>query len=209
VAVVYLLVNWVFVANLTPERARVVFDYETTRVTLGHLITRDLAGEWGGRFMSVLAIVAFVSAISAMTFAGPRLYASMAADGFLPKVLMGRNGKPPVGSVVLQGVLALVLIYTHTLQNVLQNVGAILTLFAALTALCLFRVKLRPGSLPLPSASSLVAAGIYVASAMWMLYFGFRGKTHLLAWMGVVGVVSLVAYVLTPRRSTASLGPPP
>jgi APA family basic amino acid/polyamine antiporter len=103
VGLVYLLVNWVFVANLTPERARVVFDYETTRVTLGHLITRDLAGEAGARFMSVLALVAFVSAMSAMTYARPRLYAAMAADGFLPRILVGRAGRPPSWSVVLQG----------------------------------------------------------------------------------------------------------
>jgi APA family basic amino acid/polyamine antiporter len=197
VAVLYLLVNWVFVANLTPERAQVVFTYETTRVTLGHLITRDLAGALGGEFMSILAIVAFVSAMSAMTFAGPRLYAAMAKDGFLPRVFEGREGQVPVGSVILQGALTLVVIFTHSLPNVLQNVGAILTLYAALTALCLFRVRWGKTDLPMPSLGSLCAAGLYIASAAWMLYYGLQGNTHLPLWVTIVVVVPLVMYLLT------------
>jgi APA family basic amino acid/polyamine antiporter len=199
VAVLYLLVNWVFVANLTPERARVVFDYETTRVTLGHVIATDLAGEWGGRLMSVLAIVAFVSAMSAMIFAGPRLYAAMARDGFLPEVLAGAEGRPPLGSILLQGALALLIIWTHTLQDALKNVGAILTVFTALTAAALIKVYLSPGGRKAPPIVAVAAAGVSVASALWMLYFGFQGKLFL-AWLGGILACSAASYVLAPRR---------
>ena len=47
VAVVYLVLNWIFVANLSPERATVVFQYEKERITLGHLVSRDLIGDTG------------------------------------------------------------------------------------------------------------------------------------------------------------------
>jgi APA family basic amino acid/polyamine antiporter len=204
VAVLYLVVNWVFVANLTPEQGRAAFEWETTRVTLGHVVVRDLLGEWGGRAMSVLAMTAFLAAASAMTVVGPRVYAAMAADGFLPGVLRAREGRPPVASVVLQAVLALLLLYTHTLQQVLANVGAILTLFAALTSLSVFRVRFDPRStLRRPSGTALLAAGVYVASSVFMLYFGFRGSTHLLAWIAVVAAVALAAFALTRRRSAA------
>ena len=56
-----MLVNWVFVANLDPVSARVVFDYETTKVTLGHVLVRNLLGPAGGVAMSLLATVAFVA----------------------------------------------------------------------------------------------------------------------------------------------------
>lgn len=198
VGVVYLLVNWVFVANLTPDQAKVVFDYDTARVTLGHLITRGIAGEAGARAMSVLAIVAFTSAMSAMMFAGPRVYAAMAREGFLPHVLAGEEGKPPLGSVVLQGAFALVLIFTHELQQVLQNVGAVLTLFSALTALGLFRVRFgrRWADEEPPRISSLVAAAVFVAFAAWMLYFGVRNsrETHLLLWLGAIFASAAVSY---------------
>jgi len=200
VAVLYLLVNWVFVANITPERARVVFDYEATRVTLGHVIARDLAGEWGGRLMSVLAIVAFVSAMSAMIFAGPRLYAAMAKDGFLPQILCGAEGRPPLGSILLQGALAILIVWTHTLQNILQNVGAILTIFTALTAATIFKLYWTPRGRKTPPLVALGTASVYIASALWMLYFGLQGKTHLLYWIGGVLVFAIAGYLLAPRR---------
>ena len=199
VAALYIAVNWVFVANLTPQRAQAVFTYETSRVTLGHLVMQDLVGPTGAKVMSGFVIVAFVSAMSAMTFAGPRVYAAMAADGFLPRSLVAQAGRPPAWSVALQGAIALVILYAHELAQVMQNVGAILTLFAALTAVSLFRVRFRRSAQPGPPPLALGAAGLYAASALWMLYFGFQGKTHLLGWLLAVAAVALVAYAATPR----------
>jgi APA family basic amino acid/polyamine antiporter len=200
VAIVYLLVNWVFVANLTPQEAQAVFKYESSRITLGHLVMADLLGPVGGRVMSVLAVVALVSSMSAMTFVGPRVYAAMAEDGFLPRALVGAPGTPPRWSVVLQGGLAVALLYCYELvQVILQNVGALLTLFAGLTALGLFRwrrvAENRSGA---PGLGRLAAAGIYASSAVFMLYVGFRGATpDLVRWLTGVAVIALAAYGLT------------
>ena len=199
VGALYLAINWVFVATLTPPQAAVVLAYESKRITLGHLVMGDLLGPRGAQAMSVLAIVAFISSVSAMIFVGPRVYAAMAHDGLLPRLLAGRAGRPPAASVILQGTLALVLLFTHRLQQMLANVGAILTLFAALVALSLFRVRLARRDLPPPSFGSLVAAGIYVAFAAWALYFGFRGATHLLGWLVVIAAVALFFYGFTSR----------
>ncbi len=205
VAILYLLVNLVFVVNLTPEQASVVFAYESKRITLGHLIMNDLLGRLGATIMSLVAVALFVSAMSAMIFAGPRIYAAMARDGFLPRVFAAPKGQAPLASVFLQGVLSIVLIFTHQVQQVLQNVGAILTLFAALTSLCLFRVRLGRTGLPPPPLAALAAAMVFVASAAWMLYFGFRGSTHLLAWVAVIGITALAAYRFLPRSRRSVL----
>ena len=45
-----------------------------------------------------------------MTFVGPRVYAAMAEDGFLPRALAAREGQVPVGSVILQGVIAILIV---------------------------------------------------------------------------------------------------
>lgn len=197
VAVLYLLVNWVFVANLTPEEGRAVFEYESKRITLGHLVVKDLLGEAGGIAMSFLSLTAFLAATSAMTLVGPRVYAAMADDGFLPQALAARTGRAPTGSVLLQAALALVLLFTHTLQQVLTNVGAILTLFAALVSLSIFRVRFGRSSLKKPDDLTLVAAAVHVGSAAYMLYFGFRGSTHLLVWVIGVAAAALLAYGAT------------
>jgi APA family basic amino acid/polyamine antiporter len=200
VSVLYLIINWVFVANLTPERATVVFAYEEKRITLGHLVALDLLGTTGGQIVSAAMVVGFVSAVSAMTFAGPRVYASMAADGFLPKALKARTGRPPVGSVLLQGALSLVLVFLQKVSAILLNVSAILVMFAALTAASLFVLRFRPGATFRPRPASLLAAGIFTTFSAWMLYFAFRSSTHLLGWLAAVFAVALVAYVMTRLR---------
>ena len=197
VAVLYMAVNWVFVANLTPDQARAVFEYESKRVTLGHLVVQQLLGEAGGKAMSVLAMIALVAAASAMTVVGPRVCAAMADDGFLPRVLGGREGRPPSVSVWVQSAIATLLLFTHTLQQVLSNVGAILTLFAALVSCAIFRERLWPTGLSRPGAAVLACAGIHVASAVWMLYFGLRGDTRLWLWIAVVAAAGLGAYAAT------------
>jgi amino acid transporter len=128
----------------------------------------------------------------------------MAADGFLPRFLVGTGGGPPVASVVLQGVLSFVLLFLHGLGETVQNVGAILTLFSALTAFSLFWVRFRRPELPRPPATSLACAAVYVVSALWMLYFGLKGSSHLLEWLLAPTAIALVAYALTRRRVPSS-----
>jgi basic amino acid/polyamine antiporter, APA family len=214
VAVLYLLVNWVFVANLTPDRAKVVFEYESARVTLGHLVAGDIAGRAGAVGMSLLAIVAFLSAMSAMIFLGPRLYSAMAKDGFLPRWLAGREDKPPVSAVLLQGGIALVLITTTSLQQALKSIGAVLMLFSALTALSLFKVrfgKAQKDADPsrLPSWATLVAAGFFVAVSAGMLLFGFKEPNDptIWIWVGAVILISALAHWMKVRRRPKAAGP--
>lgn len=201
VAVLYLLVNWVFVANLTPAEASVVMGFETQRITLAHVVTKNLVGEGGARVISVLAVAAFISSVSAMTFSGPRLYAVMARDGFLPRFLRGREGKPPVGSVLLQGILALALVWTQKLQQVLSSIGALLVVFSALTVLGLFRAGWIPAlkDQRRPRCSALVAAGLYVCSAGLMLYFGRKDLTKFAIWIVATVSIAFGAFVVSRK----------
>lgn len=206
VGVYYLAVNWVFVANLTPASAATVIGDDSGRATLGHLVARDLLGGWGGAAMSVLATVSFVSAMSAMILCGPRVAAQMAKDGYLPAVFAARTGRPPSWSVAAQAALAVVLLAVHTVGEVLATVAAVLVLFSALTAASLFGAARRLPELERPTPASLVAAGVYVASSAWMLYFGFRDQAELLPWLGAVTAVALASYALTRRRRAATSG---
>lgn len=207
VGILYLFVNWVFVANLTPEQCKVVFTYETARVTLGHLIMKNLIGDFGAACMSVLAIIAFISAVSAMTFLGPRVYAAMARDGFLPRRLQGKEGKPPIGAVVLQGSIALFLILAYQLGEVLNNVGAILTLFSALTVFSLFWIRFRKTNRMKPELAALVAAFFYLILSGVMLYFGFKKSPTLNLWVGGSILIALIGYFVTRKRVEAQNGP--
>jgi len=205
VAVLYLAVNWVFVANLTPVDFKVVFGYEESRVTLGHVVLSRILGPTGGSLMSFLVLVAFVSAASAMTVVGPRVYATMVSDGYLPAFLRVEEGRIPVRSIILQSLVALVILSTHTLQQALANVGAILTLFAALVSVSIFRRALsRNELLEKPDGLTLCAAAVHVTSSAFMLYFGFRDSTGLLLWVGAVAAAGLGFWALAKPRGPQS-----
>jgi APA family basic amino acid/polyamine antiporter len=199
VALLYLLVNWVFVANINPERASIVFSYDTERLTLGHVLVSDLIGDVGGKVMSGFLVVAFLSATSAMVFAGPRVYAAMAKDGYLPSMLQAKEGKPPVGSVLLQGAIALVILFTQNLQDILHDIGAVLTLFSALTAASLLWVCYkRRGSIAV-SPVKMTAAVVFIISTAYMFYFGLQADTNLLLWIVLIVLVASFGYFVSRR----------
>jgi APA family basic amino acid/polyamine antiporter len=193
VGVFYLIVNWVFVANITPQQASAVLRYEQDYITLAHVVADHLLGPTAATFVSILAIIAFVSAISAMMMVGPRIASSMAHDGLLPRVFAERDGRPPVGSVLLQGGVAVALLWSHSVRAALTNVGAIIVLFSALTISCLFWI--RPRARP----EVLVCGAVYVALSAWMLYYGFRNSPSLLVWTGAVAVIAVAAWLATGR----------
>ncbi|BDG03806.1 amino acid permease [Anaeromyxobacter oryzae] len=207
VAGLYLVVNFIFVANLTPADATVVFRYDTDRVTLGHAVITRLLGPGSGAVMSLFTVAVFISAMSAMTFVGPRVYAAMAKDGYLPAALRGEDGKPPVGAIVLQGALAVAILFTHPLRDILENLGAILTFFAALTAAGLFKVALarRGGARPRPSA--LVAAGVYVVATIAMFVYSFRLSPGSLRWVAGAAVVGLLGWLVSRPRARHEVPP--
>ena len=204
VGILYFFINWIFVTNLTPEQATVVFTYEIDRITLGHLIMQNILGDMGAVCMSIFAIIAFISSASAMTFLGPRVYAAMAQDGFLPAALKGKKGKPPVGAILLQGAISLFLVLAYQLQEVLSNVGAILTLFSALTVFSLFWIcfnKHKRKKYPRPAPLILTAAGLFLVISVVMLYFGFSGSLTLNLWVGICVLAALVGYFIATKRN--------
>jgi len=204
VALLYLGINWVFVASLTPEQAAVAVAYETHRVTLGHLVMRDAVGPGGAAAMSALTVVALVSSMSAMVFAGPRVYAAMAQDGYLPRALAGREGRPTPATIALQGALALAILLTHSLQEILGGLGAILMVFSALAACALVRARFARPDLPRSGPSALAAAAAYVAASAVLLAVGVRASPQALLWLGAALVAAAVGFAAARRARTIS-----
>jgi hypothetical protein len=130
----------------------------------------------------------------------------MAEDGFLPRALAARAGRPPVGSVLLQAAVSIAIVWTHSVRSALGTVGAILVLFNALTAASLFAVLRRP-DLPRPRPIALVSAGVSVALSAWILYFGLvrappgqRISGEILLWTAGLAIAALAGYLATARR---------
>ncbi|HMG21175.1 MAG TPA: APC family permease [Kofleriaceae bacterium] len=190
VIALYLLVNWVFVVNLTPAHFGAWIGDDPQRITLGHVLMKDMVGLTGARIMSGFMIVALLSAASAMTMIGPRVYAAMARDGFLPAVFAGKDDRPPVWSVLLQGGIAVAVAMTTSFIKAIETVGTVLTLMAALTALGVFKLQLDRRQVAKPGAAALAAAAIFVGLAGWMLYSAFANPLLNSVQLPVIGKIA-------------------
>lgn len=196
----YLAVNWVLVANLSPaDLARVKTEDE--KLTLGHVVLQHLLGETGAFAMSSVVLVALVSSLSAMTLVGPRVYSAMAGDGFLPRQLAARAGSPPLFSVLLQSGVAIFLMATQQFSVLLNNAGSILTLTSMIAVAALWmRMRARL------SVMARVAAVVYVGASLWALVFSLIEAPSTLIWLATIAVLSAVGYQWTRERGAAVVG---
>lgn len=194
VAPLYLLINWVFVTNLTPEQAAGVFLYEEKRITLGHLVASELFGPFGGQTISIFVIWAFLSAISAMMMVGPRVYTAMAADRLLPAVFASKQRGQPVAATVLQAATALLILFSQSLRETVQAASGFLMIFSALTALGIFQLRRRRPDAEPVGWLPRVAAVAYAAAVACILGVGLSASPALVWSLGAVLLLSLIGY---------------
>jgi APA family basic amino acid/polyamine antiporter len=200
VGILYLFINWVFVANLPPELAAGVMGYEETQVTLAHLVSIKLAGPIGGTITSALAIITFISAMSAMTMIGPRVYAAMATDGYLPKWLAMNDNEPPFGGVLLQGSIAMLFLWTHSIREAVESASIVLMVFTALTACCIFNIA-RRSDLPTPPIGAMVTAALFILAQVGLIGVGLSmSKLLTFEFIGLI-TIGLAAYYVSIRNA--------
>ena len=206
VTIIYLVVNAIFVANLSGARLAGWLGQDTTRITLVHLLMEQLAGRGAARATSLFVVLSLASTVIAMMLAGPRVAAAMAAEGFLPRALAGRQGRPPMWSVLLQGGLALVLLATNSFEALLRSVGAILTLSSALTVALVLRLRFGRTEFPRPAPIVVVAAIVYLTGSGWMLWYTLTDDPRALLWLAVVAGAAALAYRSARARASRSRG---
>ncbi|TWU27646.1 APC family permease [Bythopirellula polymerisocia] len=128
------------------------------------ITAQALAGEWFAWLTRVTICLGLASSVSSALVAGPRVYAKMAADGFLPRLLAAKDS-PPTNAVLLQGIGILLVIYFAGLQSLLSYLGLTLSLFTALTVSILF-ISSNKSHGELPPTVGLLAPSFYVSSTL-------------------------------------------
>ena len=187
----YLLISWVFVTNITPADMKGWGEYQATTA---HLLVGKLLGEGAAVAVSLGLVLLLVSSVNVLTLIGPRVNAAMARDGFLPRAFAGREGKTPWIAILLQSALAIGLLHTNRFDQLMGNVGLVLTFSSALTVAGLFRARLdarhslRPGALP------LLAGAVYILGSTWALWKKLTMDPGSGLWLVAITAVTLVAY---------------
>lgn len=130
VTAIYLSLNAIFVLAPAPG---VIADRED----IAALAAGVLAGERVAGIMRGIIALALFTSVSAMIMVGPRVYARMAEDGFMPG-FMRFKGEVPSAAIALQALLAVLVVWVTGLRELLSYLGFTLALSSALTVASLF-----------------------------------------------------------------------
>jgi len=103
------------------------------KVDVGRITALVLGGPGLAKLVSGLVGFVLAICVSALVMAGPQVVSRMAADGFLPRVLAARPGRPPRAALLTQTSIALVALWTATFASLLTYVGLTLSLVTAAT----------------------------------------------------------------------------
>jgi APA family basic amino acid/polyamine antiporter len=216
VMLLYLGLNLVFLYAVPPEAMAV----DPIGHPVGDIAARALFGEHAGSLLSSLIALALMSAVSAMMMAGPRVYATMAADHALPRQLAYYSKRGvPVAAVAVQCVLAIAFTILSDPDHLIRLVGFTLALFAALTVGAVFVMRMRDRRDAARVARATVESGgqgpvapigfrtplyplaplLFVALSVWTVIFGVQAEPKLSAEILGVLVAGAAIYVVTAR----------
>ena len=191
VTLLYLALNAVFVFSAP-------IDQLAGKLEVGRVAATALGGPAWGNMVAALVAFVLVSSVSSLIMAGPRVYARMAEDRYLPACLAARNG-PPVNSILLQGALALGLLWSSTFDQLLTYIGFTLGLSTAATVVGLIRIRLREGSqVPVPGWPWV--PGLFLAGTLAITGFAIAQRPmESLAGLATI-LLGLIAWAVAESR---------
>ena len=144
VTFLYVLLNFVFLKT-APVEAMV------GKAEVGSISAAYAFGEWGGRAMTIMFALLFISSVGAMTLAGPRAIQAIGQDFKLFSFLSKTNEDGlPMRAITLQSIISIVLILTSTFKAIMIFAGAMLALNSALAVLGVIVLRLREPELERP-----------------------------------------------------------
>jgi len=163
----YVCLNLFYVYAIEPEKMKRV-------KPIAGLAAGNLFGESFESFLSILISFAFFSSLSAFIILGPRVYYSMAKDGYFFKFAsdIHPHYRTPSKSIILQCVISSVIVLSGTLEQILTYMGFSLGIFPILAVIGVFKLRyLKKSTYKMPGFP--VAPIIYILSGVSILFLGF------------------------------------
>jgi APA family basic amino acid/polyamine antiporter len=146
VVVVYLAMNAVYLHAL-PIDMMAGLELRVIDVAAERLFAGAAAGA-----LTLLSVLITAGTISAMVFAGPRVYYAMARDGlFMPAAAhVHPRWRTPVAAIAAQGLWSVVLVLSGTFSQLVSYTGFAIVLFAGIAVAALFVLRWREPEAPRP-----------------------------------------------------------
>ncbi len=170
VMILYLGVNMLYVYGIKPNEMKDV-------ISVGGLAMGNLFGRSADILFSLLIGFALFSSLSAFLIIGPRVYYSMAKDGLFFRSVAKIHSKflVPSNSILLQCLIAVILVFSGTFEQVLTYMGFALGIFPLLSVAGIWILRRRN-----PSAMRIkgfpFTQVIYMAAGIMILVLSFMER---------------------------------
>ena len=167
VMVLYLLLNIFFVYAIPPNELVGVPE-------IGGLAAGKAFGDIAKTLISLLISFALFSSLSAFIILGPRVYYSMAQEGYFFKFAakVHPKYKVPVGAILLQSAIAIILVMSGTFEQILIYMGFSLGIFPILAVIGVFKLrKMGKSTLKLPGFPYVQI--LFIATGFIMLVLAY------------------------------------
>lgn len=197
VAVLYVAVNAAFL-----HRAPVADMVGKPEVAL--VAARHIFGEQGGNLMGLLIAFGLISAVSAMTWAGPRTGMVIGQDFPALKVLGRRNSAGvPVPAILIQCAITVVLLLTGSFERVLIYVEFALLLSLSTTVAGVIWLRLRRPDLPRPYRTPLypLTPVLFLAMNAYIAWHTLREKPTESLWSLATIAIGVGLYFLLSKKN--------
>ena len=167
VIAIYLLLNVLYLYVFS------VGELAAVKGSVLDVVAERLLGGTAGNIMGIVSIVSLMASISAMTFAGPRVYYAMARDGvfFRSAASIHPTYKTPAVAIVAQAIWASLLVLSGSADALTTYTGFAVVLFAgvAVTALFVLRVREPNAERPFKALGYPVAPAIFAIASFLIL----------------------------------------
>lgn len=172
------------------------------KVDVGHTAADYIFGARGGHLMALLISGGLISAISAMTWVGPRVMMAMGEDVKLlaPLARKSASGVPRI-AMIAQTAIVLALLHSGKFEKVLTYVQFSLTLCSFLTVLGVMVLRRTQPDLPRPYRAwgYPVTPLLFMAVSLWMMWhILLSNPVESLAGLGTI-LLGLIIFVISPR----------
>ena len=135
---------------------------------------KHIFGDQGGRVVGAIICLGLLSAISSMTWIGPRVTMSMGEDHWLLRYLGRKNGQGiPVNAVILQIVIVSLLLLTRSFELVVIYIQFSLLLCSLLTVVGVIVLRRTHPELPRPYRvwAYPLPPLLFGAITLWMMIY--------------------------------------
>ena len=159
--------------------------------------------------VAAILCVSIAGSVSAMIWAGPRVYYAMAQDGLFPTYFskVKDQGAVPGRSIILQSVWVTILILSGTFEQLVIYSGVVITIFTGLAIGAILVLRMKRPELRRPFRVPLypILPGVYIMTSMVIVGYGVIERPVESGWALVTVLTGVPLYFYWRRGQTTFL----